>query len=162
MDCFHSFKTDIHSINLPLKFTFPFYFEPHALTKIAAQEVQQYLENQTDWEHNFGLNENQKGLVIGKMFGVLVVENSAKEIGFLAAFSGKLAEQNHIPYFVPPVFDMLDENGFYKNGEAELNIYNRKIEALENDNELLKIKIDRNVEISFINIFEAIGCISSL
>lgn len=142
MNCFHSFKTDIHSINLPLKFTFPFYFEPHALTKIAAQEVQQYLENQTDWEHNFGLNENQKGLVIGKMFGVLVVENSAKEIGFLAAFSGKLAEQNHIPYFVPPVFDMLDENGFYKNGEAELNIYNRKIEALENDNELLKIKID--------------------
>jgi len=142
MNCFHSFKTDIHSINLPLKFTFPFYFEPHPLTKIAAQEVQQYLENQTDWDHNFGLNENHKGLVIGKMFGVLVVENSVKEIGYLAAFSGKLADQNHISYFVPPVFDMLDDRGFYKIGEAELKIYNRKIEASENESELLKLKIE--------------------
>ena len=58
------------------------------------------------------LIEGQEGLVIGKMFGVLVCENQKGELGYLWAFSGKLAGVNHLPYFVPTVFDMLDENGF--------------------------------------------------
>jgi tRNA pseudouridine32 synthase / 23S rRNA pseudouridine746 synthase len=66
----HLFKTNISGINLPEKFTFPFYYEPHPLSIIAAQELQDYLENQSDFKHNFGLHENQEGLVIGKMFGV--------------------------------------------------------------------------------------------
>ena len=70
-----SFKTNISGISLPEKFTFPFYYEPHELSIIAATELQSYLEMQTDFEHNFGLRENQEGLVIGKMFGILVCEN---------------------------------------------------------------------------------------
>ena len=58
---FQSFKNNISGISLPVKFTFPFYYEPHELSIIAAKELQAYLETQTDFEHNFGLNQNQEG-----------------------------------------------------------------------------------------------------
>ena len=54
---FQSFKSNISGISLPEKFTFPFYYEPHELSIIAANELQAYLETQTDFEHNFGLNQ---------------------------------------------------------------------------------------------------------
>lgn len=135
MDLFQPFKSNISSIPLPEKFTFPFYYEPHPLSRIAAEEVMQYLENQTDFQHNFGLGQHADTMVIGKMFGVLVVKNEAGELGYLAAFSGKLAESNHLAFFIPPVFDTLTEDGFYKNGEAQLNAYNHEIEILENNPE---------------------------
>lgn len=135
---FQFFQQDISGIALPEKFTFPFYYEPHELSKIAAKALQDYLETQTDFEHNFGLNAEQDGLAIGKMFGVLVVQNSDGQLGYLWAFSGKLAERNHHPFFVPTVFDMLEENSFFKQEEVILNNYNKKIELLENDESYLK------------------------
>ena len=68
---------------------------------------------------------------MGKMFGVLVVQNQQQELGYLAAFSGKIGEENSYPNFVPPVFDRLIEDGFYKTQEAFINQINRKIEVLE-------------------------------
>jgi len=133
---FQPFKTNISDISLPEKFTFPFYYEPHELSIIAATELQSYLETQTDFEHNFGLRENQEGLVIGKMFGVLVCQNQEGEIGYLWAFSGKLAGVNQLSYFVPTIFDMLQENGFFRKEEEVLNAINRQIEILENSAEL--------------------------
>jgi tRNA pseudouridine32 synthase/23S rRNA pseudouridine746 synthase len=138
MELFQPFQQDISGIPLPEKFTFPFYYEPHELSKIAAKALQDYLETQTDFEHNFGLDTAQDGLVIGKMFGVLVVQNSNCELGYLWAFSGKLAERNHHPFFVPTVFDMLEENSFFKQEEVVLNNYNKKIEAHENEKDYLK------------------------
>ena len=129
---FHSFQSNIAHIPLPEKFTFPFYYEPHELSIIAAKELQNYLETQTDFKHNFGLEDNQTGMVIGKMFGVLVVQNSQKELGYLAAFSGKLAESNHLTHFVPTVFDMLEKNSFFKKSETLLNELNAQIDTLEN------------------------------
>lgn len=133
---FQVFKTDISGVDVPELFTFPFYYEPHELSKIAAKELQDYLETQTDFEHNFGLKENQEGLVIGKMFGVLVCQNQTGELGYLWAFSGKLAGVNHLPYFVPTIFDMLHEDGFFRKEEEVLNAMNRQIEILENSEEL--------------------------
>ena len=69
-DLLHHFQNDISAIQLPEKFTFPFFYEPHELSKIAAKELQNYLQAQTDWEHNFGLDTSQDGLIIGKMFSV--------------------------------------------------------------------------------------------
>ncbi|MBV2195704.1 MAG: RNA pseudouridine synthase, partial [Flavobacterium sp.] len=137
---FQPFKTNISGISLPEKFTFPFYYEPHELSVIASKELQEYLESQTDFEHNFGLKENQEGLVIGTMCGVLVCQNQDGELGYLWAFSGKLAGVNHHPYFVPTIFDMLHEDGFFRKEEEVLNAINRKIEILENSDELLNAK----------------------
>ena len=81
---FQLFSKSISTEKIPEKFTFPFYYEPHELSIIAANELQNYLETQTDFEHNFGLDEKQKGLEIGKMFGVLVVRNQKNELGYLS------------------------------------------------------------------------------
>ena len=137
---FQPFKTNISSITIPEKFTFPFYYEPHELSILAAKELQEYLTSQTDFEHNFGLQENQTGLVIGKMFGVLVCQDKEENLGYLWAFSGKLAENNHHNFFVPPVFDMLQQDGFFKKEEEVLNAINREIESLKKDNNYLFAK----------------------
>ncbi|MFT7250782.1 MAG: tRNA pseudouridine32 synthase/23S rRNA pseudouridine746 synthase [Flavobacterium sp.] len=136
---FQPFKTNISSIPLPEKFTFPFYYEPHKLSIIASNELQDYLENQCDFEHNFGLNPTQEGLIIGKMFGVLVCQNKFGEIGQLWAFSGKLADSNHHEKFVPTVYNMLDENGFYKTGEKNLNQITAEIENLKKSEDYKKV-----------------------
>lgn len=128
---FTKFSQSVSDIPLPEKFNYPFYYEPHPLCIIAAEELQQHLENQKDWIHNFGLDPNQEGLIIGKMFGVLVVKDTQENLGYISAFSGKLAGANHHPKFVPPVFDLLEEGSFFIEGEKELNEINRRLEQLE-------------------------------
>jgi tRNA pseudouridine32 synthase / 23S rRNA pseudouridine746 synthase len=131
------FNTSIDGYSLPERFTFPFSYQPHPLSILAATELQDYINNQTAWVHDFGLKDS---LDVGKMFGVLVVQNNKNELGYLAAFSGKLAGGNHHDRFVPPVFDILLEDGFYRIGEAENNVINRRIEALENDTHFIALK----------------------
>ncbi|MDP5092277.1 MAG: RluA family pseudouridine synthase, partial [Polaribacter sp.] len=137
---FHYFKTDISSIQLPEKFTFPFYYEPHTLAKIAANELQVYLETQTDFKHDFGFEITNTDTPIGKMFGVLVVKNKKDELGYLAAFSGKLADNSLPTHFVPPVFNMRTEDSFYVKGEAEIDAINRQITVLKNDENYVSLK----------------------
>lgn len=105
--------------------------EPHALCLLAANHLQEYLSTQKDWKHNFGLEANDKGAIIGKMFGVLVVSTADGKIGYLAAFSGKLAGVNHHTWFVPPVFDLLTENSFLNTGMQQLTLINQEIKSLE-------------------------------
>ncbi|MFK7949940.1 MAG: RluA family pseudouridine synthase [Saprospiraceae bacterium] len=145
MSKFTTFKSSITDFSLPEKFTFPFYYEPNPLAVLAAEELQEYLKTQTDFEHNFGIEESKAGLVIGKMFGVLVVQNRNGELGYLSAFSGKLAESNHHKIFVPPVFDMLTENSFFNQGMEVLNPMNRQIETLENAIEFIEAKQELEV-----------------
>jgi len=119
--CFNIYHRDVSDLALPSKFTFPFYYEPHELSIIASQELQQRIAETLEPIHNFGLEVDAVGHAIGKMFGVLVVQTGDGRLGYLAAFSGKLADSNHHAGFVPPVFDMLTDGSFYKAGESELN-----------------------------------------
>jgi len=137
---FQYFKTDISRIQLPEKFTFPFYYEPHPLAKIATKEIQEYLESQTDFEHNFGLDVPNTDLPIGKMFGVLIVQNQQNEIGYLAAFSGKLADKSLPEKFVPPVFNMRTEGSFYIKGEVEIDEINAQLSLIKSNERYLDVK----------------------
>lgn len=128
---FIRFQQELSDLRLPDRFTFPFYYEPHPIAVLAATELQTYIQEKANWEHNFGLDTDPSGLVIGKMFGVLVVQNEQQELGYLAAFSGKLAGVNHHPHFVPPVFDMLEEFGFFREGEKIISAINEQIDQLE-------------------------------
>ena len=128
---FIPFQSKIPDDSIPKKFPSPFLKNPHALCKIAVEELQAYLKNPSDWTYDFGLNQPEGSLRIGKMFGVLVVQNQKKELGYLAAFSGKLANKNHHQKFVPPVFDSLSDNSFLNIGMAELNEINQEIKQLE-------------------------------
>ncbi len=109
---FHYFKSEIEDLSIPKKFTFPFYYEPHPLCVLATEELQEYLTHQTDWNHNFGFKNDKTETAIGKMFGILVVQNQQNEIGYLAAFSGKLADKSLPTQFVPPVFNMRAQGSF--------------------------------------------------
>jgi len=128
---FNTFSSSFSEIELPKKFTFPFYYEPHPIALKAAKELKDYIENQTDFEHNFGIESGKEGIVIGKMFGVLVVQKENGELGYLSAFSGKLANGNHHERFVPPVFDILKEDGFFRRQEDIISAINHEIERLE-------------------------------
>jgi len=128
---FSPFDQSIASYSLPERFTYPFEYAPHPLCLLASTELQLYLNQQKEWEHNFGLVDGKEKVIIGKMFGVLVVKTEQNKIGYLAAFSGKLAGGNHHSKFVPPVFDMLTEGSFLNKGMTELTSINQKIKALE-------------------------------
>jgi tRNA pseudouridine32 synthase/23S rRNA pseudouridine746 synthase len=137
---FKPFKADVSQIELPEKFTFPFYYEPHLLAKIATTELQEYLENQTDFEHNFGLKTTLKSLAVGKMFGVLVVKNKQNQLGYLTAFSGKLADKSLPEIFVPPIFNMRTTGSFYIKGELEIDGINTQLGILKKDKKYLYLK----------------------
>jgi tRNA pseudouridine32 synthase/23S rRNA pseudouridine746 synthase len=137
---FQYFKTTISGIALPKKFTFPFYYEPHLLAKIATTELQTYLENQTDFIHDFGIETNDNTPAIGKMFGVLVVQNEQNQIGYLAAFSGKLSDKSLPEFFVPPVFNMRTAGSFYIKGELEIDAMNAQLSLLKKDKKYLELK----------------------
>jgi tRNA pseudouridine32 synthase/23S rRNA pseudouridine746 synthase len=192
MKHFHPLQTDIAR---PKQFNDPFDYEPHPLSILAVEEVQQYI-----MEHP----EIKEDADQGKMFGVLVVaplrgysrsvecgtfgaarakdagidlaesrqkstklmwsEYSAEiqysctkplvletfptphsslltprdddmrnEIGFLAAYSGLLAGRNDWEWFVPPVFDAQDPDGYFKVHEQKITEMNHEVELLEKD-----------------------------
>ncbi|MDR0940688.1 MAG: RNA pseudouridine synthase [Bacteroidales bacterium] len=123
----------IPKISPPVEFTFPFHYIPHPLCLIAAQQVFDYLEHQQDFQHDFGIHHHVDGVNVGKMFGVLIVENTKRQIGFLAAFSGKLANTQTLPFFVPPIVNITHEESFYRQSEQVLNEYNMLITSVEND-----------------------------
>ena len=111
----HPLHTDIPK---PERFTYPFNYEPHPLCQLAAKEVQREIAR---------INPQE-----GKMFGVLVVEmddvggmmddgRRKGRIGFLAAYSGLLEGRNDWDYFVPPVYDAQQPDGYFKTKEREIS-----------------------------------------
>ena len=107
----------------PERFTYPFCYEPHPLCLMAAEEVKQEIERIQPTE--------------GKMFGVLVVTQGVTQgdgsfvtstisqknrppVSFLAAYSGLLEGRNDWAYFVPPVYDAQQPDGYFKTKEREI------------------------------------------
>ena len=116
---------------LPSAFTYPFHYTPHPLVQMAAHEVQVYLRTRSDWEEE---------LSKGKMFGVLLIQDKEGNVGYLTAFSGNLAQNNRQNGFVPPVYDLLRPDGFFKLEESEISDINRRIEALEKEETYLHLQ----------------------
>lgn len=127
----HRFHVPIDHIALPTKFTYPFCYTPHPLCLIASYEVQEYLKQQTQWKQE---------LDAGKMFGVLVVRTADGQLGYLAAFSGILAGKNMHPFFVPPVYDLLQPDGFFKIEEERISQLNARIDAMQTDEQYIHQK----------------------
>lgn len=122
----HLFTSEeLNGITLPSQFTFPFNYVPHPLSIIAAKHVQEHLDLHQEW---------QDELAKGKMMGVLVVKHN-EQVGFLAAFSGNLCHSNNHPYFVPAVYDLLAEKGFFRPEEDNISAINRQISEIQNSDE---------------------------
>ena len=106
----------------PLVMNNPFYYQPDDLCKEVQREIVSYLETKADWRDEISA---------GKMFGFLIVERNDGAIGYLAAFSGQILGSEKHDYFVPPVFDYLQETGHFKTKEREIETLNRQIADLE-------------------------------
>ena len=74
---------------------------------MAAEEVKQEIERIQPTE--------------GKMFGVLVAIQGDGSLGFLAAYSGLLEGRNDWAYFVPPVYDAQQPDGYFKTKDREIS-----------------------------------------
>lgn len=117
----HRFREQTDGITIPRLFTWPFHYTPHQLCRMATAQVQEYISIRRDWHRE---------LQSGKMFGVLVVSDTDGNLGFLAAFSGNLAGKNSHKYFVPPIYDALQPDDFFRRGEALISQINHKIDSL--------------------------------
>lgn len=124
----HTLPEEARRIPSPEKFTYPFYYQPHALCLCAAECVKKKLENFPEWHQ-----EEPRG----KMFGVLVCSDFQGERGFLAAYSGNIAGRNDYPYFVPPVYDLLNPDGYFVQEEKAISAINLKLSELESDSPLI-------------------------
>lgn len=107
----HPLHTDF---SLPERLNCPFCYEPHPVARQAARQLKATLPEMAE----------------GKMFGVLVAENAEGELGWLAAYSGQ-AEGLDEAEFVPPVFDYLSPDGYFRTHEADITALNHRIAALE-------------------------------
>ena len=118
------------NIAKPERFTWPFCYEPHPLCLLACDEVKAEIEKIAPSE--------------GKMFGVLVAEDSNDGLGFLAAYSGLLCGRNDWEYFVPPVFDAQQPNGYFKQKEREISVLNQHPSA---DNQHLNRQMSQDLQL---------------
>ena len=115
---------------LPETFNNPFDYVPHPVCEAAVADLLPRVE------------ELMRGNPEGKMFGVLVVTKKDAQVSdnqqnatmyYLAAFSGQLYDKSVLPGFVPPVFDFLAPDGYFKVHEAEISAINQEIDKLESD-----------------------------
>ena len=131
-DRFHPFEKDkVVAQELPQQFTCPYCYEPHPLALMAVEQVQRYVSSRADWADE---------LASGKMLGVLVALDETGQLGYLAAFSGNLAGSVQHDFFVPPVYDLLDPQGEFKQGEAQITAINREVERMEHSPELMALQ----------------------
>jgi tRNA pseudouridine32 synthase / 23S rRNA pseudouridine746 synthase len=115
------------TFDLPLAFTFPFYYEPHPLAQLAANQLQQELVN-----YHFE---------IGKMFGVLVVKDQNHDLGFLTAYSGSnFPHQMNLP-FVPLIYDHQNEKGSLLAIKTEIHQIHEQLQILEKNEFIHKLEI---------------------
>lgn len=125
----HFFQQPVSEIPIPEEFTNPFDYKPHPLCIAAVKEVEEELSKMAFWK------EHPEE---GKMFGVLVIQTPEKILGFLAAFSGILAGSYLHPYFVPPIYNLQNPSGFFRQEEQQISAINTQIRQLEESPEYLR------------------------
>ena len=113
-------------LSLPTLFTYPFQYTPHPLCVRASEELKEYLHTRTEWS---------KEIRRGKMFGVPVVDDGTH---YLAAFSGLLDGRNVQAGFVPPVFDLQQNDEYFQQEDSIISAMPEGEEKSERSRKLQK------------------------
>lgn len=130
-DIVFRFEREISENEWPAVLNNPLSHYVHPLCVEAAEILKQFIRKLPPDLHQFRKTDSADAC--GKMFGVLLIEDADGKKGFIAAFSGRLGNTNHVNGFVPPVFDLLNEDGFFRKGELELNRMNQLISDYESE-----------------------------
>ena len=128
-------------------FTDPFRYAPHPAVQEAARIMTDMIDSDRSLSEAFSE---------GKMLGVLVCRSSgisserpsvisserseSRDLCFIAAFSGNVGGKSHIDGFVPPIFDLCDPNGHFKQREAEITSINHRIHTLSHSDRLASLQ----------------------
>ena len=129
------------NIEKPERFTYPFCYEPHPLCQLAAKEVQAEIARINPQEGKMfgvlvvemedgrckredgrckteeGRCKTEEGRCKTEDGRCKTEDGRCKTLGFLAAYSGLLEGRNDWPYFVPPVYDAQQPDGYFKTQE---------------------------------------------
>ena len=114
----HPLPEGAEKISSPRRFTYPFCYRPHKLCRLVVQDVIDHCYNTPDMVPKEG-----------KMFGVLIVEHKGKRY-YLRAFSGIYNGSYRHKGFVPPVVDLQEPKGYFRQKEQEIMALTRKISNL--------------------------------
>ena len=140
---FTAFTTDISRFPIPPQFTFPFYYQPNQLARIACDQLMDKLSNNCTWQAVCGLSADDRAsddvANAGKMFGVLVVRNDQQQLGYLSAFSGQLENAPDGIEFVPAVSDMQLQDQQFLIERRAINALNSELELLQGSAELAQL-----------------------
>ena len=117
--------------DLPETFTDPFRYAPHHLVRKAADELINRIDSSSELSSAFSE---------GKMVGVLIVSDKGGNVGYLAAFSGNAGGRSNLEGFVPPIYDLLSPDGYFKREEARITELNQQIAVLEGSAGLARAK----------------------
>ena len=101
--------------------------------------MKRYIYNKVEWREE---------MERGKMFGVLIVapnnlplgEENARGLHFLTAYSGQILGRSDWEGFVPPVFDYLQPDGYFKTEERAIEQLNQRIAELSAAPERMRLK----------------------
>jgi tRNA pseudouridine32 synthase/23S rRNA pseudouridine746 synthase len=100
--------------SIPARMPSPFAAgDPHPLAVRAAELLRAELAG--GLADRLGLSRD------GKMFGVLVVADRERRVGFLRAFSGMVDGTWSVPGYAPPAFDLAARDAFWIDGERGLD-----------------------------------------
>ena len=148
-------------------FTNPFRYVPHPLVRKAAGRVMERLDRLI--AERAIPEEVCRGFSEGKMLGVLLCRHTGNvtpadlchivsdpEHGtwyFLAAFSGSVGGYSIVEGFVPPIYDLLEPKGHFKEREAKITDLSKQISATVSLLEFKQMQLEdmleeRNMEIS--------------
>ncbi len=124
----------IYEGEVPQKLNNPFNYTEHPISEAAIKHLIPSVDSL------------MKNIDEGKMFAVLVVmtqedllANSSK-YHYLAAFSGQINDKSIIPGFVPPIFNLLNPDGYFKINEKRISNINHEIEKILHSEEYLIVK----------------------
>jgi tRNA pseudouridine32 synthase/23S rRNA pseudouridine746 synthase len=147
---FFPFEQSISIVELPERFTFPYFYTPHPLCLQAAEELQQYLlehfnANLPDSLDSTSLRSDQStSQQKGKMFGVLLVKNNVNEVGYLAAYSGKSTTLDALQTFVPAISNKYECDSYFTDEQKNINNLTVQLNVLESNPQLADYQIQLN------------------
>lgn len=130
MEVFH--QKAFRSGDIPERFNDPFRYVPCGAVISAAEDVIAFIRSAPRLCDIFSE---------GKMLGVMIVEKDGRT-GFLAAFSGNAGGLNRIPFFVPPVYDLLDPEGYFRKEEKRISRLNALLQQLQEDPSFIACRKD--------------------
>lgn len=119
---------ELSTLPRPKAFPDPFSNTPHPIAIATAQHLQQRL------------SEGLLSKLEGKMFGVLVVENSLGKLGYLSACSGVKLADGHQSEFVPPILSVETRSTIYNDAKEHEKELADQLETVENNRDFHRLK----------------------